>query len=80
MSQENVEVVRAVFEAGTRGTWTPFGMYDRDVIVRPQRLAGAGAVRRSRAVMRQFGAASRDLRRRRLELSATSSTLATGLR
>ena len=49
MSQENVEVVRAGFEAWNAGDMDAVReLYDPDVIVRtPGGLAGAGAVRRS---------------------------------
>ena len=49
MSQENVEIVQAAFEAWNAGDMDAFReLYDPDVIVRiAGGLAGAGAVRRS---------------------------------
>ena len=67
MSQENVEIVRAAFEAWNAGDMDALReLYDPDVIVRtPEGWPEPGPFVGREAVMRQFEQTARDLGRRR---------------
>ena len=69
MSQENVELVRAGFEAWNAGDMDAFrGLYAPEVIMRPARgLAGARALCREGGGRAPVSATARGLGRRRRE-------------